>query len=760
VSASVLSFDLQQVIRLIPGYDPFSQAGECWFDEESASFAIEFVEECCTHVKGPLGGQRLILEPWEKAIFANLWGWKRPDQSRRYRESLVYIPRGNAKTTLAAALINLSLFTDMEPGAELYSSAAEREQARLCFDAVAGMIRQEPELEKRAQLFKYSITVEDRVYKALSAEAGSKHGFNVHLLVNDELHAQKTPELTEVLLTGMGKRKQPLAVHLTTADYERENSICNQKHDYAKRVAANSLDSGVGTNDPAFLPVVYEADETPHTIAFYAPHFFRGIESVCNCNIAHNTQTVLASPEACARLATLAGGRLRINHPSDAQNIQSGRRGAEGCAVRVTSNGYWIETLNTSGELSQSGISGRKETPNGEGRLVTSGGKTPKTDNALQSTDATLCMGSRTRNSGRCTNASAGDAPFAENQLSYASIIAMLQALSEDCSVPDAIRDSDYSEILPIVCDAHSPTCCVQTAKLRNGYVLVESPADDWTDPKVWAKANPNLGVSVPLEYIERECAKAKDSAAYLNTFLRLHLNVRTQSDIRWLTIEKWDACPVDADRGALAGNPCFGGLDLSTTTDLSALVLAFPRYGGGYSLLCRFWVPEENAHAREKKDRVPYSQWIREGWITATPGNVIDYDVIRADIVAISKQYQIKEIACDRWNATQLITQLTGDGIQIVAYGQGFKDMTAPTKELEALVVSGKLDHCGNPVLRWMASNVTVEQDAAGNLKPSKAKSTERIDGIVAAIMAIGRAMVTPCEKRSYYEDHDVEFM
>lgn len=545
MSVDVLNLDLERIIRLIPGYDPFSQAGQCWFDADAAQFAIQFVEECCSHVKGPKGGERLVLEPWEKAIFANLWGWKRPNGTRRYREALIYIPRGNAKTTLAAAAINLVLFTENEAGAELYSSAAEREQARLCFDTVAGMIRQEPELEQRAELFKYSINVEDRVYKALSAEAGSKHGFNVHLLVNDELHAHKTPELTDVLLTGMGKRSQPLAIHLTTADYEREGSICNQKHDYAKRVRDNSIDPGVGTNDPAFLPVIYEA-----------------------------------------------------------------------------------------------------------------------------------------------------------------------------------------------------------------------SKDDDWTDPRVWAKANPNLGVSIPLEYIERECAKARDSSAYLNTFLRLHLNVRTQSDVRWLTLEKWDACPTDADPSTLAGFPCFGGLDLSTTTDISAFVLAFPRAGGGYSLLCRFWVPEDNAHAREKKDRVPYSQWIREGWIKATPGNVIDYDVIRADIVALSKQYQIKEIAADRWNATQIITQLTGDGLSIVAYGQGFKDMTAPTKELEALVVSGKLDHGGNPVLRWMASNVTVEQDAAGNLKPSKAKSTERIDGIVAAIMAIGRAMVTPAAQRSYYEDNDMEWM
>lgn len=322
---------------------------------------------------------------------------------------------------------------------------------------------------------------------------------------------------------------------------------------------------------------------------------------------------------------------------------------------------------------------------------------------------------------------------------------------------------SDFERPGSVCNEIHEYACKVRDGVIDNPKflpVIYEATReDDWTLLDTWKKANPNLGVSVSQEFLADECKAAQETPARENVFKRLHLNIRTEQDQRWLSIEKWDACPSDADREDLVGKPCFGGLDLSTTTDLSALVLAFPKDAGGYSLLSWFWVPEENTHAREKKDRVPYTQWIREGWITATPGNVIDYDVIRADINRLGKQYDIREIAVDRWNATQLMVQLAGDGFEIVKFGQGYGDMTSPTKELEGLVLSSRVDHGGNPVLRWMASNVTVEQDAAGNFKPSKAKSTERIDGIVAAVMAIGRAMVTPVSRQSYYETNDPEW-
>ena len=284
---------------------------------------------------------------------------------------------------------------------------------------------------------------------------------------------------------------------------------------------------------------------------------------------------------------------------------------------------------------------------------------------------------------------------------------------------------------------------------------------DDWTSPAVWARANPNLGVSVSREYLERECRRAQETPTYENTFKRLHLNLRTQQDVRWLSIEAWDACGDEpVDESALDGQACFAGLDLSTTTDVSALALVFPDSDGTVAVVSRFWIPGDNAEKRERRDRVPYQTWCRQGLIDMTPGNVIDYDRIRSAINELGQRFDIREIAIDPWNSTQLALQLQGDGFEVVTFGQGFRDMTAPTKELEKLVISGKLHHGGHPVLRWMASNVAVETDAAGNLKPSKKKSTERIDGVVATIMALGRSMKQEQEYVSVYENRGVIYI
>ncbi len=232
-----------------------------------------------------------------------------------------------------------------------------------------------------------------------------------------------------------------------------------------------------------------------------------------------------------------------------------------------------------------------------------------------------------------------------------------------------------------------------------------------------------------------------------------LHLNLRTQQDVRWLSLEAWDACGGGTiDASSLADRCCWAGLDLSTTTDISALVLLFRDPDGGVTLLPWFWIPGDNTRKREHRDRVPYETWARQGLLETTPGNVIDYDRIRAQINALGKRFCIREIAIDRWNATQLALQLQGDGFEVVAFGQGFKDMSAPTKEWEKLVLCGRLRHGGHPVLRWMAGNVAVETDAAGNLKPSKKRSTERIDGIVAGIMGLARAQLDH-EPASVYE-------
>ncbi len=274
------------------------------------------------------------------------------------------------------------------------------------------------------------------------------------------------------------------------------------------------------------------------------------------------------------------------------------------------------------------------------------------------------------------------------------------------------------------------------------GVIYAAGAEDDWTQPATWYKANPNLGVSISVDYLTKECERARQMPAYENTFKRLHLNLWTEQSSRWLAIESWDACDEVVDEEDLDGMECCGGLDLSSVSDLTALLLDFKREDGKHVWLARFWMPRDNIKLRVTRDRVPYDQWVKNGLIKATEGNVVDYDVVRNDINALAERFHIKEIAIDRWNATQITTQLQGDGFTVIAFGQGFASMSAPTKELEKLVLGKQLVHNAHPVLRWMASNVAVTQDPAGNLKPAKDKSGEKIDGIVAGVMALARSI------------------
>ena len=275
--------------------------------------------------------------------------------------------------------------------------------------------------------------------------------------------------------------------------------------------------------------------------------------------------------------------------------------------------------------------------------------------------------------------------------------------------------------------------------------IFAADEEDDWTDEKVWARCNPGLGHSLKLDYLRGECAKAKAIAAYENTFKRLHLNIWTEQENRWIQIETWDACNAAVpDLEDLRGRRCWIGVDLSSTTDITAAVALVedPEDPDVFDVVPFFFVPEERIAERARRDRVPYDLWRDQGWLIATEGNVVDYDAVRDKINELGEIMQIVEIPIDRWNSTGLQTQLGGDGFTVVPFGQGFASMSSPTKELERMLLDKKLRHGGHPVLRWMATNVAVVQDPAGNMKPAKNKSTERIDGIVALIMAIGRAI------------------
>jgi phage terminase large subunit-like protein len=535
---------LDAVTRLVPGYDPWATADGCIFDYDTAQLACDFFPECLTHVKGEWSGKPLVLEAWQQGIVANLFGWKRTDGSRRYRSALIYVPRKNAKTTIAAGIALYLLFCDSEPGAEIYSAAANEEQAALCFDTAKGMVFASQALARRGKIFRRVISYDEALsrYAVLSAKASTKHGLNPSGVILDELHAHKDRELAETLTSAMGARRQPLTIYTTTADYGRP-SICNETHRYACQVRDGVI------ADSAFLPVVYEA--------------------------------------------------------------------------------------------------GRE---------------------------------------------------------------------------------------------------------------------DDWTAEATWKKANPNYGISVKPEFLREECQKAKDTPARENTFKRLHLNIITEQANRWLSMEKWDRGIGEVDwkelAAAMEGRECFAGLDLAATTDLCSLVLFFPNDGRPVAVPF-YWVPREAALAREARDRVPYLAWAREGAIILTDGNVVDYDFIRVFIGELAERFKINEIAFDPFAGTQVSNQLTQDGHKVVAFRQGMISMNAPTKELERMVLGGVLSHGGHPVLRWNASNVTTESDAAGNLKPSKSKSMEKIDGIVSLIMGIGGHMARELGSgKSVYETRGLEVL
>jgi len=288
---------------------------------------------------------------------------------------------------------------------------------------------------------------------------------------------------------------------------------------------------------------------------------------------------------------------------------------------------------------------------------------------------------------------------------------------------------------------------------VRDG--LIEDPAfytcifeageeDDWRSPATWEKAHPSYGVTVQRSYFEDEVAKAEHSLAAQATLKRLMLNMWTRQREQFIDIEAWDACAAPVDTASLAGRRCYGGLDLANTTDINAFVLVFEPEDedAPYDVVPYFWIPEERMRQRVQRDRVPYDAWVNAGFIETTPGDIADHRHIQRRICEIRDEFQVLEIAFDRWGSTQISTGLTDEGFTMASFGQGFASMASPTKELLKLVCEKRIRHGGNPVLRWMISNLTVKQDEAGNFKPDKARSAEKIDGVVALVMALDRTL------------------
>ena len=268
--------------------------------------------------------------------------------------------------------------------------------------------------------------------------------------------------------------------------------------------------------------------------------------------------------------------------------------------------------------------------------------------------------------------------------------------------------------------------------------------SEDWTDPKVWRKANPSLGITVAEEKVRAACESAKQNPGEENAFRQLRLNQWVKQSVRWMPMDKWDLCAGKIREEELEGRVCYGGLDLSSTTDITAFSLVFPPREDEeeYIILPYFWIPEDTLDLRVKRDHVPYDVWQRQGYLQTTEGNVVHYGYIEKFIEELGKKFNIREIAFDRWGAVQMVQNLENMGFTVVPFGQGFKDMSPPTKELMKLTLEKKLVHGGHPILRWNMDNVFIKTDPAGNIKADKEKSTEKIDGVIATIMALDRAI------------------
>ena len=268
---------------------------------------------------------------------------------------------------------------------------------------------------------------------------------------------------------------------------------------------------------------------------------------------------------------------------------------------------------------------------------------------------------------------------------------------------------------------------------------------DNWEDETLWVKANPSIGHAVSLKALRTQALKAKEDPSALNEFLRFNMCIWTESHSVWMPMEKWELCNEPVVAEMLKGRQCFGGLDLSSTTDITAFVLLFPPFGDDkkWRVLPFFFLPEDNITKRVRKDRVPYDVWQRQELFTLTPGNVIDTAFVRAKMNELAKDYKIVEVGFDKALSADITPQLENDGFTMVAIHAGELSQTPPLKKLMELVLRGEIAHGGNPVLKWMVSNTVVRVGATGLLKPDKEKSRERIDGISALLDALARAIV-----------------
>lgn len=523
-----------EAFNTLPRYDAIKTAGDSVWNPAWAKHVIRFIESMCHYTEGEWAGKPFKLLPWQRALVGNLYGWMRPDGTRRYRQAHILIPRKAGKTELAAALALYHLLADDEPTPNVYGIARDRKQAKLCLNRASRMAAAEPFLRARTETYQHRLTAPQvyGAYAILSADAPAAHGLNTSACIADEIHAMENRrDLWEAVMTSMGARRQPLMVSITTAGVLRE-SLEHDLFQYALRICEGTVEN------PAFLPCLH----------------------------------------------------------------------------------------------------------------------------------------------------------FAE---------------------ADAA----------------------------------------WDQEATWRTANPSLGHTVKVEWYKEEAKRANDQPSYESPFRTYYLCQHITASDRWIRMNDWDACKQELDVERLRGLPCYLGIDLAQTTDLSSISAVWI---DGDAIIVRNWnyAPEVGAANRTRRDGVPYVEWSRRGWLTLTPGDTTDYSYILKQIETLAKDHRVRLIAYDPYNAQNLANELEGKGLNVVRVPQSFLNLSTPTQMWERAVLSRKLSHDGNPVLSWAMSNCVVDRDANSNPRPSKKRSVERIDPVVASIIAVAASLHDEQQRSSIYNE------
>ncbi len=289
------------------------------------------------------------------------------------------------------------------------------------------------------------------------------------------------------------------------------------------------------------------------------------------------------------------------------------------------------------------------------------------------------------------------------------------------------------------------------------GTIYTADRDDDWEDAATWVKANPNYGVSVSPDYIQSKIIETKNHVSRRNINLCKHLNIWNASNVAFFDMKKWGDCAIKGlSEDDFIGEQCWLGLDLASKIDIAALILLFKK-SGEYYMFSRFYLPKETINRPENNH---YQGWAYDDKLIPTPGTTIDFDYIEEEIRKIAENFDLQEIAYDPFQATQLSTHLAAEGLPMVEMRPTFLNFSEPMKELESLILEEKIHHNGDPVLQWMASNVTVKVDGKDNIYPEKEHRQNKIDGIVALIMALGRSMVGEVHETSVYEERGLIFL